>query len=261
MTAPLRGSLFSRQLLTQGAALGGALVSSFKEHLKDQIKDVRGRARQTKAEGAEGVDRAQGGSVTGASACDTADGFDGQVRARGAGPAFSETLTISERRAPPRPQSDEVGSLGVLLAERAARLARRRDTRGRAASAVRGALQHFKLHDGQGHAYELAGELAKNARFVEIDVPRHQLKQLSAGCVVVWGRSVATRFGHVAVALGDGLEASDHVRRQTTDGHYCNDFGRSRSRFVRNYRVFMLAEPPPTKSDDVDLEGIGARIV
>jgi hypothetical protein len=79
-----------------------------------------------------------------------------------------------------------------------------------------------------GSAYQAANQLAASGRFREVAVGSGQLGNLPAGAVVVWGQTAQSPHGHVSVALGNGLEASDHVQRQITSlrGH-------------QNYRVFI----------------------
>lgn len=73
-----------------------------------------------------------------------------------------------------------------------------------------------------GSAYQAADQLARSGRFREVQVPRSQLRSLPAGAVVVWNRGNGRRHGHISIAMGDGREASDRVRRQITN--YPNSF-------------------------------------
>ena len=65
-------------------------------------------------------------------------------------------------------------------------------------------------------AYMAADQLAASPQFTEI--PAGNLQSLPAGAVVVWGKG-ASDHGHISVALGNGMEASDHVAPQMTS-HY-----------------------------------------
>ena len=65
-------------------------------------------------------------------------------------------------------------------------------------------------------AYMAADQLARHPRFNEISTSN--LTTLPAGAIVVWGRgnTANTESGHIAIALGDGREASDHIAQQMT---------------------------------------------
>lgn len=73
-----------------------------------------------------------------------------------------------------------------------------------------------------GSAYMAADQLAATGRFREVRVERSQLRSLPAGAVVVWNRGNGRRHGHISIAMGDGREASDRVRRQIVN--YPNSF-------------------------------------
>lgn len=77
-----------------------------------------------------------------------------------------------------------------------------------------------------GSAYQAADQLARTGRFREVQVPREQLRSLPAGAVVVWNRGNGRRHGHISIAMGDGREASDRIRRQITN-------------YPNSYRVFL----------------------
>jgi len=54
--------------------------------------------------------------------------------------------------------------------------------------------------------------------FTKVDVKKEDLTSLPAGCIVVWQRGGPTeggkKHGHIAITLGNGKEASDHVQKQ-----------------------------------------------
>ena len=87
--------------------------------------------------------------------------------------------------------------------------------------------------------YEKAEQLAHNGKFQEVNISRDQHDNLPRGAVVVWGRSGAKPYGHVTVALGNGMEASDHVQRMIMGGRYGTDFGRGPDPQGRQFRVFV----------------------
>ena len=50
--------------------------------------------------------------------------------------------------------------------------------------------------------------------FKEVKVSRDDLANLTAGAVVVWNKSEGHNAGHISIALGNGMEASDHIQKQ-----------------------------------------------
>ena len=67
-----------------------------------------------------------------------------------------------------------------------------------------------------GSAYMAADQLAKNGNFKEVSgVSDADLRNLPAGCIVVWDRGNGQEHGHICVSLGDGREASDVIRPMT----------------------------------------------
>lgn len=127
---------------------------------------------------------------------------------------------------------------GARLAQEARAVAQRMNTVGACAKGVGDALQRIGIQQ-RGNAYEHAEKLARRGDFREVSVGRDDLRKLPAGAIVVWGRSEAKPYGHVAVSLGNGLEASDHVQRMVTNGPYGTDFGKGPT--GRPFRVFMPA--------------------
>jgi hypothetical protein len=67
-------------------------------------------------------------------------------------------------------------------------------------------------------AYMAAEQLARRREVREIKLSScDDLRKLPAGAVVVWNRNDDHCHGHISIALGRGLEASDVVRSQITD--------------------------------------------
>jgi len=67
-----------------------------------------------------------------------------------------------------------------------------------------------------GHAYAVADTLGRNNNFKEINVSGKDLKNLPAGCVIVYNKGDAgynKSYGHVEITLGNGKAASDFVNR------------------------------------------------
>lgn len=99
---------------------------------------------------------------------------------------------------------------------------------GRCFRGVKNALRPMGVNLEGGSAYMAADQLANNPRFREIQVPRDQLRQLPPGAVVVWNRNnqAGKPHGHISISLGNGMEASDKLRRQITN-------------YPSSYRVFI----------------------
>lgn len=113
-------------------------------------------------------------------------------------------------------------SLGNKLANIANRNASEMNSRHSCLKGVRTALNQMSLVNGKmgGSAYQAAQILSNHKNFKEVQVDTKDLKNLPAGCVIVWDRNyVGTKtsdiHGHIAVTLGDGREASDHVANKT----------------------------------------------
>jgi hypothetical protein len=77
-------------------------------------------------------------------------------------------------------------------------------------------------------AYMAADQLAKNSKFKQVKVDSNELTKLPPGAVVVWGKTAKSPNGHISVALGNGLEASDHIQKQI-----------QALRGYTNYKVFL----------------------
>lgn len=114
------------------------------------------------------------------------------------------------------------------LANSAKREANRRDTTGWCYAGVATAVSKIYGDILYGKsAYMAAPILARNSKFKEVRVKASDLPKLSAGTIVVWGKTKASPHGHISVALGNGKEASDHVTNQLTS-----------LRGYQNFRVF-----------------------
>ena len=69
-------------------------------------------------------------------------------------------------------------------------------------------------------AYMYGDVLARDSRFREVSLSDEQIRQLPPGAVVVTAayNSPGNPHGHIAVTLGNGREASDHVANISTAG-------------------------------------------
>jgi peptidoglycan hydrolase-like protein with peptidoglycan-binding domain len=131
-------------------------------------------------------------------------------------------------------------AFGNKFGDAAERSARQLNSVGSCALGVNNALAAVGV-GGRGHAYQKAEMLARDPHFREVNLSAGDLPNLPRGAVIVWGRSGAKPYGHVAVALGDGREASDHIQRQITGGRYGTDFGNGPDPQGRQFRVFLPA--------------------
>lgn len=97
---------------------------------------------------------------------------------------------------------------------------------------VREGLQRTGLYNGHtASAYQMGGTLAKNKNFQEVSPNSVNLKDLPAGCILVYDKGAAgynNIHGHIEVTLGDGTACSD---------------GRTRNvRSTNNMRIFVPTE-------------------
>jgi hypothetical protein len=177
--------------------------------------------------------RANGVQQTGVLGKQTLGRFDANPR-----PIPAEATTAGVERIDGRNLSGS--AFGNKVGDAAERAARQLNSVGRCALGVNNALESLGVM-GRGHAYQKAEQLERNPRFREVNLSASDLPNLPRGAVIVWGRSSAKPWGHVAVALGDGREASDHIQRQITGGRYGTDFGNGPDPQGRQFRVFLPA--------------------
>lgn len=79
-------------------------------------------------------------------------------------------------------------------------------------------LKKFGINTSGASAYMAADQLAQSDKLKEVSgVSQDDLKKLPPGAVVVWDRGGNHEHGHISVSLGDGREASDIIRQQTTN--------------------------------------------
>lgn len=105
--------------------------------------------------------------------------------------------------------------LGNSLANIANKNAKQMNTVGYCARGTNRALEQAGLTNGEtrvASAFQADGLLSKHKNFKEVKVSKDELKNLPAGCVIVWQASAGHKHGHIAVTLGNGKEASDHVQ-------------------------------------------------
>lgn len=97
---------------------------------------------------------------------------------------------------------------------------------------VRESLQRTGLYNGHTpSAYQMGAVLANNKNYQEVSTSSVNLKDLPAGCIVVYDRGAAgynSQHGHIEVTLGDGTACSD--------GRTYNQ------RTTQNMRIFIPVE-------------------
>jgi len=85
------------------------------------------------------------------------------------------------------------------------------------ATYVKNAIQECGLGTYEnGHGYQMAGILRKNSNFKEISPSSINVKDLPAGCVLVYGKGVAgysSEYGHTEITTGDGRAVSDGITK------------------------------------------------
>jgi len=112
-------------------------------------------------------------------------------------------------------------TLGNSLANIAYKNAVSKNSKHKCLQGVRESLNKQGLVDGTmgSSAYQAAAVLKNNKNFREVSVSREDLKNLPAGCVIVWdrnyvGTSSADIHGHITVTLGNGSGACDRVEKK-----------------------------------------------
>jgi hypothetical protein len=118
---------------------------------------------------------------------------------------------------------------GKALANKASAIANSRDTIGKCYAAVADAVDATVAVFLSGNdAYMSADQFASRSDFTEIKgLSSSDLPKLPAGAIVVWGKTGASPSGHIAISLGNGQEASDHIEAMHTS-----------LRGATNFRVF-----------------------
>ncbi|HEY9790980.1 MAG TPA: hypothetical protein V6D22_11310 [Candidatus Obscuribacterales bacterium] len=106
-------------------------------------------------------------------------------------------------------------SLADAIANRARVQAESMSSVGFCYRGVKRALNRVGVCLNGSAAYLAKSQLCKDPRFCMVP-----LKGLRKGDILVHGRSRAHPYGHIAVYLGDNLEASDHVQKLVLGGRY-----------------------------------------
>ncbi len=107
------------------------------------------------------------------------------------------------------------------LANVARNVASKMNSRGWCARGVMNALEAAGLKVPRvPSAWMAASKLAADPRFKEVKLTDAQIKQLPPGAIIVSGayNSPGNPHGHIAVSLGNGKEASDHIANIRTNG-------------------------------------------
>lgn len=105
------------------------------------------------------------------------------------------------------------------IAERARQVATKLNSKGRCYHGVKAALRSVGVELKGRSAYMARDQLmALPKNFMVLAVSPNKFNTLPEGSIVVWGRSAQKPHGHISIALGNGLEASDHIQKQITNG-------------------------------------------
>ena len=79
---------------------------------------------------------------------------------------------------------------------------------------VSDAIEDSGVSVTRGHAYQMIDNLRNNSHFKEISITKDELKNLPAGCVLVYPKGSAgysSEYGHIEITLGNGKAASDFI--------------------------------------------------
>jgi LysM repeat protein len=118
-------------------------------------------------------------------------------------------------------KAGKFGPKAAHLANVAKRVASQMNTRGWCARGVFNSLQAAGLRiPRSASAYMAARTLANDNRFREVKLTDAQIRKLPPGAIIVSGpyNSRGNPHGHIAVTLGNGREASDHLGAVGTSG-------------------------------------------
>lgn len=103
--------------------------------------------------------------------------------------------------------------LGIQIAHSAQHVASRMGSVGWCKTGVRQALEPFGIHLGGEYAKQAAGQLASNSRVQEVSPADLRTGDILVHQPAGFGRTKGQRYaGHIAVYLGHGMEASDHIQ-------------------------------------------------
>ncbi|MEI8129120.1 MAG: hypothetical protein WCG95_05840 [bacterium] len=106
--------------------------------------------------------------------------------------------------------------LGNQLASNARQAANSLNSTGKCAKGVVSAMVNGGFAGDNvrsASAYQIDAKLAQHKNFKEVTVSQEDLRNLPAGCTIVWQPSLGHPNGHIAVTQGDGSETSDHINK------------------------------------------------
>jgi murein DD-endopeptidase MepM/ murein hydrolase activator NlpD len=115
----------------------------------------------------------------------------------------------------------KLSSAAEHLANVARNVASKMNSRGWCARGVMNALEAAGMAVPRvPSAWMAASKLAADPRFKEVHLTDEQIKKLPPGAIIVSGayNSPGNPHGHIAVTLGNGKEASDHIANVRTNG-------------------------------------------
>ncbi|MCY1043934.1 LysM peptidoglycan-binding domain-containing protein [Corallococcus sp. bb12-1] len=155
-------------------------------------------------------------SIPGKSDSFQSGGANGGGRSSAAGGSFGASGAAPMGEIP-----SSFGANASRLASSAQSMASSMNTTGWCAKGVNRALAAAGLNvNPLPSAYMYGNVLAKDSRFREVSLTDEQIKQLPPGAIIVSDayNSPGNPHGHIAVTLGNGREASDHIAGIRTHG-------------------------------------------
>ena len=129
---------------------------------------------------------------------------------------IGDSFTLTNKNKTKFSLSNYNASAGERLARYALQHAKSKST-SYCASYVKQAIANVGLGTYQnGHAYQMTNILRNNSHFKEISPSSVNVKDLPAGCVIVFNKGTynySDKYGHVEITTGDGRAVSDFVNK------------------------------------------------
>lgn len=129
---------------------------------------------------------------------------------------ISDSFTLTNKNKTKFSLSNYNANAGERLARYALQHAKKSST-SHCATFVKKAIEKVGLGEyQQGDAYKMTSILRNNSNFKEISPSSVDVKDLPAGCVIVFNRGTynySDKYGHVEITTGDGRAVSDFVNK------------------------------------------------
>lgn len=132
---------------------------------------------------------------------------------------YSVTTPVPASKIDYKKDSLKLDDYNAFKGERLANTALNRSVgwTGYCARYVKNSIQSAGLGSYQyGHAYQMTDILRNNKNFKEISIEGVNVKDLPAGCVLVYGKGVqgySKNYGHTEITTGDGRAVSDGITK------------------------------------------------